>query len=173
MASANELPEANITDLDDQSLFLRPARGEMLRVMILGALIGLLIPFIGFLLEKFFIGPVFCSAGSGTGMCTNAANIGYYAASVVFGGLTVVVLANWQVFRPLVIAAAAIAALWGFRRYVQDLVGGNGLEYYLLSTVLYAAAYLLFYWLMRIRQFAVSLVLAVVIVVLVRWALLA
>lgn len=173
MPAPEQSPSTPITDFDNQTLFLRPARGEILKLAVLGALIGLLIPFVGYLLEHFFIAPVFCTAGDALGLCTNAGSVGYYTASVIFGAISIVVLANWQVFRPLVIAVAAIAALWGFKRYVQDIVGSSGLEYYLFSVVLYAAAYLLFYWIMRIRRFALSLILTIAIVLLLRWALVA
>jgi hypothetical protein len=162
----------SISEFDDQTPFLRPARGEILRVGLLGALVGVLTPAIAFLADRFFIQPVFCASGDALGIC-GGNSTAYYAASVVFAIVATVVLANWQVFRPLLIAVGATAALWGFSRYVQTLMATSGLEYYVTSAVLYGAAYLLFYWIMRIRVFAISVVLAAVLVFVARLVLLA
>jgi hypothetical protein len=166
------LPAPEVTEYDNQSLFLRPARGELLRMAILGIIVGLLMPLGGYLLSRFFVSPIFCNSGNTLNLCTNSIDVSYGVASVLFGGLAVVVLANWQVFRPLVIAAAAIVALWGYRQYLLGLAGGSNVEFYSFSAVLYGAAFLLFYWVMRVRLFAVSLILAILLVAAIRWALL-
>jgi hypothetical protein len=67
----------------------------------------------------------------------------------------------------------AAAALWGFKRYIGELASQNALEYYLFSAIVFGLAYLLFYWIMRVRTFAVSVILAILLVVAVRLVLIA
>jgi hypothetical protein len=81
------------------------------------------------------------------------------------------VLANWGVFRGLIVAVSAAIALWGLQNYISALVNGGWLEYGLFSVALFGAAYLLFYWLMRLRNFGWGLVLTLAVILIVRWVL--
>lgn len=156
-----------------QPVFLRPAsQFEMLRVGILGLLVGVLVPLVGQWLTAFFIKPVFCNSGNPLGMCTDNTVVGYGAAISVLGILALVVLANWQVFRPLLIVIAAIISFWGFQQYVHTLANQGGWLYYVLSAGLFAVAYVLFYWLMRLHNFLVGVVLMIAAIIAIRLALL-
>lgn len=171
---AEQITETTVSELDEQTFFLRASKTEVIKVAVLGLLIGLLIPAIGFLLEKYFIEPVFCRTAADTlQVCGNGGMTAYYVSTVLLSGLAIVFLANWQVFRPLLVAIGAAAALWGLKRYLNDMVGASGIEYFALSGILFAFAYLLFYWVMRVRTFVVSVVIAVIAVVAIRWALIA
>lgn len=169
--AAQEATGIPASEFDDKSLILAPARGELLRVTLLGLAVGLLIPLLSFGLERFFIEPVFCRSGDGLNICASAAPIAYYVSSGLLTVIAVIVLANWQVFRPLLIAVAAAASLWGLSRYIEAIVGNNMVEYYAFSAGLYMVTYLLFYWAMRIRNFLASVILAVLLVIAVRWML--
>jgi len=168
----NQAPEIAAEGFDDSSVILPPTRKELIKVIALGAVIGLLIPLISFLIERFFIEPVFCRSADSFGVCSTGGLTAYYAATVILSIVGVVLLANWQVFRPLLIAVAAAAALWGFKKYTGELSIHSVMEYYITSMLLFAVVYILFYWTMRIRNFAISVIVAVVLVALIRWALL-
>lgn len=158
---------------EEESTFLiAPEWVDLLRVGLLGLAVGALIPALGWVLQKFLITPVFCREGAHLAVCSTGDLTTYYIATVVLAVVAVALMANWQVFRPLLVAVAAAASLWGFQRYVGDTVSHAGVEYYLSSAVLYALAFLLFYWLLRLKNFTFSVILTVLAVVAIRWALL-
>jgi hypothetical protein len=165
------VPQIPTTE-EDSSVLISPEWIDLIRVGILGLVVGALIPFVGWLLQKFLIMPVFCRETAALAVCNSADLTTYYIATVVLSVVAVALMANWQIFRPLLVAVAAASALWGFQRYVGDTVVHAGIEYYISSAVLYALAFLLFYWLLRLKSFALSVVLTVVTVILIRWALL-
>ena len=158
---------------EEESTFLiLPEWVDLLRVSLLGLAVGVLVPALGWALQKFLIVPVFCREATALAVCGANDLTTYYIATVVLAVVAVALMANWQVFRPLLVAVAAAASLWGFQRYVGDTVSHAGMEYYLSSAVLYALAFLLFYWLLRLKNFTLSVVLTVLAVVAIRWALL-
>lgn len=168
-----DIPTAPIDDFEDQSFYKRSSRGEVIKVLLLGAAVGLLIPLVSFLLERFFIEPVFCRSANSFGMCATGGLTAYYIATGVISIIAIILLANWQVFRPLLIAVGAAAALWGFKRYIGDMASQSAIEYYLFSAITFGLLYLLFYWIMRIRPFIISVILAILLVVVVRLVLIA
>ena len=157
---------------DESSVLIAPEWVDLLRVGLLGGAVGILIPALGWLLQHFLITPLFCHNTSSLAMCSASDLTTYYISTVILGVIAVALMANWQVFRPLLIAVAAAAALWGFQRYVGDTVSHAGFEYYLSSAILYALVFLLFYWILRFKSFALSVTLTILAVVLIRWALL-
>ncbi|MGH7196606.1 MAG: hypothetical protein ACREGJ_02445 [Candidatus Saccharimonadales bacterium] len=152
--------------------FYEIERTELLKIGLLGAIAGILIPLLGVVISNYFIEPVFCQSTDNFAICGSGGLVGYYIASVLVAIGAVALLANWGVFRPLLVVLGVTAALWGLKKYVDPLTAGSWLEYYAFSVVLYGLGYLLFYLLVRFRNFALSVVLALVAVVLIRWALL-
>lgn len=172
VAASEGVPQIPTVE-DDSSLLIIPEGIDLLRVGLLGVLVGVLIPALTWLLQKFLITPVFCREASALSVCGTGDLTTYYIATVVLGVVAVALMANWQIFRPLLIAVASVAALWGLQRYAGDTIASAGVEYYVTSAILFALAFLLFYWLLRLKSFALSVILTVIAVVLIRWALLA
>lgn len=166
------VPQIPTTE-EDSNVLISPEWIDLIRVGILGLAVGVMIPALGWLLQKFLISPIFCKEATTLAVCTPGDLTTYYIATVVLAVVSVALMANWQVFRPLLVAVAAASALWGFQRYVGDTVSHAGVEYYISSAVLYAVAFLLFYWILRLKSFALSVILTVVAVILIRLALLA
>lgn len=160
------------TTQQDVSIYHEVNGGEMVRTGLAGLAAGILIPLAGFLLSQFVINPVFCQGAAAGGICDTSNLVGYYVAAVLVTAAAIPLLVSWGIFRALLIAIGSALALWGLQKYIEPLVGASWLEYYAYSAFLYAAAYLLFYWVMRLRNFGFSLGLSVVVVLLVRWALL-
>jgi hypothetical protein len=169
---AESVPEIPTVD-DDSNMLIAPEWIDLLRVGILGLAVGLLIPALSWVLQKFLIAPVFCREGATLAVCGGGDLTTYYVATVVMSVVAIALMANWQIFRPLLVAVATAAALWGLQRYMGSTVAHSGVEYYLSSGVTFALTFLLFYWVMRLKSFAFSVVLAVIAVALIRWALLA
>lgn len=161
------------TDPDaDERFFFRPLPGEPLRVGALGALFGLTLPLLSALVDQFFSKPIFCGhVGGSPQWCQAAPMIGYWTLMVLLSVGTTLLLSHWQIYRPLLISLAAALALWGLQKYISALTAHSLFEYTVYSTLVFAAAYLLFYWIMRLRQLIACSAAALVLVGLIRWLL--
>lgn len=158
--------------VDKPPIYITTFARDFLQVAILGLVAGLLVKLLSVGLIRFFIDPVFCRGGDFAGICSNADAVALGAANVIIGILTVVVMVRMNVFRPLLVAVAAIATLWGLTRYTTGLViAANFAEQTLWFMVLYALAYLLFFWVLRLRNFIASLILTILLAVGLRYLL--
>ncbi len=86
-------------------------------------------------------------------------------AFVIVALASVFVLMRTNMYRPLLIVLAAVAALWGIGAWLLPMAWWQGLIW---SGVLFGLAYALFAWLAAHTVFAVSLISTIVVVVLVR-----
>lgn len=162
---------ASAADTKEVLFYHEANRGEAIRVGLAGAVVGALIPLLSWLTTQFVLRPIFCQDPS-SAACGTTDMVGYYIAAVLVTAAAVPILASWGVFRGLLVAVSSVVALWGLQGYVTSLASGSWLEYGLFSAALFALAYVLFYWLMRLRNFGFGLAIALAVVLAVRWALL-
>jgi hypothetical protein len=144
-------------------------RRDLLSAILVGAGVGLVVALMYFLLNKYVFGAVLCRAQSPT-ECTQAPTYSMLVAVILASIGGVAGLARARVYRPLLVAIAAAIALWGLNAVAGNVVWYFGL---LASVVLFALAYGVFAWVARIRNFILSVVVTVVLMVLVRWVLVA
>lgn len=140
-------------------------RKDIAQVALLGLASGALIVFLGELLQRFFINPVLCQNASGGDICGPTGLAGFYVSTVVVSVVSIIILARFGIFRPLLVAVGAAVALWGIK---GDIQGVGLLEYAFWVAILYAMTYLLLYWLLRARNFVISLVLVIAAVIVLR-----
>lgn len=149
----------------------RVNRVEVIKVTFLGAFLGLLIPSLGLAINSWLINPIFCQEASQQ-FCQQSDLWGYYVSATLLSIVAVALLANWGIYRPIVVAFASLVSLWGLKSFI-DLVASHSLvEYLFISATLFGATYLLFYWLMRAYNFGLSVALAVAAILVIRWTLL-
>ena len=156
-------------EMPNESPLVTMGTRELLRVVLRGALVGAAAATVYLLLNKFVFTAVLCRPQS-TGDCTQASNYAAIAALVlsIFGG--VIVLAQARVYRPLLVVLAAFISLWG----VQSHADGAAWYWVIIAAaVLLGLSYGLYAWLARIRNFILAVVVTVVVVVLIRWMLVA
>jgi hypothetical protein len=156
----------------EQPLAYVPAsRNEVIKVVILGLIVGLAVPLLSLLLENYFIVPVFCNgAGDGFNICSSGGVVANHIAAIIVGFAAFAVLMHWAVYRALLLVVAATIAMWGLKKYADPLTVGSWIEYFLFSALLYAVAYTFFYWILRLHNFVVSLILTIVAVIVAAWA---
>lgn len=141
---------------------------ELLQVVVVGGALGALTPLLADLVAKFVIEPFFCRSQNAFSFCGEGGAMAFGIALIGLSIGALLVLASLRTYQPLLNVVAPLAALWGLDQYISAISGGHTLEFYLFSAGLFALAYALFYLLLRIRSFAISLVLIVVMVALVR-----
>lgn len=146
----------------------RPKFAEMtvravVQVAILGAILGLIAWGVSALVANYVIDPLFCKAEGGNfSVCSQGGLLASNVASLLVGGLAVVALLRLGIFRPLLISLAAIITLWGIGPWMGALPWYESLTWTIL---LYAAAFLAFSWLARIRIFWIALLATIIVVV--------
>ncbi|HVI69622.1 MAG TPA: hypothetical protein VM581_04140 [Magnetospirillaceae bacterium] len=159
--------QANVVDSSPVPVaYVSIPRGEIVKLVALGLVVGLLVPLGTSLLTTYFIEPVFCRADGGVmGICSSGGVIANHIAAVVIAVAAFAVMTRWGIYRALLLAVASTLALWGLQKYAASLTTGYWLEYYLFSALLYGLAYMSFYWLLRLKNFVASLVLCIALVV--------
>lgn len=142
-------------------------RREVIGTAIIGAVAGIVTAGAYYLLEKFVFQAVMCRADTAA-TCGDAPTYAMVVA-IVLGGLAgLIALVQARVYRPLLVVLAVAASLWGF----QSIMGGFAWYWVLLiCALLFAATYMLFTWMARIRPFPVAAIVSIVLVVLIRFVM--
>ncbi len=153
--SKNEAPK--FVDIDRQSL-------------ITAALIGLGVGILTWLISWFFQHVIFNSliCHSSAATCADNGNIAFNMAAVLMAIAGVVALVRSGIYRPVLVALGAIVSLWSLQDLLQGFVWFEALAW---TAVLYALAYALFAWVLKIYNITIAVVLLIVLVVLARIAI--
>lgn len=133
-------------------------------IALIGAGVGLAAWLLGLLLDMALFRFVFCR-DVGIEGCAASGTYGNAAGMLIAAGLGVWALVRLQIFRPLLIGLVAALTLWG----TLDLMGAQ--PWYvmmLVSVVLFAIAYTLFGWIMRLRSLLWAVAISIVLLVVVR-----
>lgn len=152
-----------------QTVTTNIVRNAIMNSAIVGACVGLFGWLFSLLVQNFFIANLFCRSADDFGVCANGGTVSWGIAFVIIGIISVFALVRANVYRPLLIVLAAFVALWGIAPWLAPLawywVG-------LWNALLFALAYAVFAWVASIDRFLYSTLLALVIIVLARLALL-
>lgn len=167
MSSERIYDESAVTVPVSQIVGMVP--GDLIRTALTGVGVGLLTAAAMFLLNKFIFSAVLCRPQS-VSDCSQAPFYAMIVAIVIGAIAGLVALAQMRLYRPLLVVLAATIALWGVNTLVAPFAWYWAL---LIVAVLFGLAYSLFAWIARIRNFVMALVVTVVVVVLVRFLLVA
>src|SRR5690606_32821563 len=138
--------------------FMPITTADFLRVLLLGALIGMATYGVALLLRNFVFTPIVCEGGQ---VCATAASYGEITSAILLAIVGLLGTVRLRVFRPMIVVVAATASLWGLMMTTDSLAWHWGL---LAHGILYGLAYGLFTWAVRIRRFLVALILSVVLI---------
>lgn len=133
-------------------------------IALIGAGVGLAAWLLGLLLDMALFRFVFCR-NVGIEGCAASGAYGNAAGMLIATGLGVWALVRIQIFRPLLIGLAAALTLWG----ILDLMRAESWQVTTaVAVVLFAIAYMLFGWIMRLRSLLWAVVVSIVLLVVVR-----
>lgn len=167
------MPQEPDTYAPDTEVYLPIDHMEVARLAILGVVVGILVPLFALLIANYFIGPVFCRSADSFSVCSSGGVLAHHISAVIVGMMAVALLANWGVFRPLLVVVAVTIAMWGLQKYLGPMGSGNWTEYFAFSAALHGIGYVAFYWLLRLKSFPISVLLTGVGVVAACWAMVA
>lgn len=148
------------------SAFTSMSNRNLGRVAVIGLLAGILLWFFARILGQYVFQPMFCSGEALR--CGAVANTSEVTSAIIVAIVALVALVKAQTYRPLVVVLASIVSLWGLAEimstttpYIVALVSG----------ALYAVAFLLFTWILRLRVFWLALGITTLFVVVLRFIL--
>ena len=113
MGKTTQAAKAKATDQSTQPVLLLMTAHDMLRVVLAGAVVGLVTIALYYMLDRYVFTPVLCGeSASGIGSCESKAyfSSGLAMALGALAGLFAMV--NQRVFRPLLIVLLVTIGLW-------------------------------------------------------------
>lgn len=136
---------------------------DLLSAFIVGALVGLAISGLYYLLNEYVFSAVMCRGDGGD--CQQAPTYSMVIATL-FGSLGgLVALVQARIYRPLLVVIAATLSLWSLQSMIGSFAWYWGI---VIAMLLFGLMYALYAWLVRIRSFLLAVVLVVVMVVVIR-----
>lgn len=162
-----------MTDTNEQEqtsapLIVETSTRTLFGVLFLGAFVGALIVGASILLERYFVVPVFCSSADSFTLCADGGGLAFNIATILTSVIGVVGLVKMRVYRPLLVAIASAATLWSAHAWL-GMFPWYEMAAWLAG--LYAAAYLLYTWVLRASNFVFAFFLTVLLVVAARFIL--
>lgn len=146
--------------------FVGMATGELIRILLLGAVVGLVTWGLTYVLDTYVYQALLCKGNALS--CDNSSLYASVSATILAALGALFVLIRAHIYRPLLIVLAATVSLWGVVLMLSNM------EWYwtaILSGLMYALAYGLYAWISRIRYLWLMLLATVVLVVVVRLVL--
>ena len=139
---------------------------DLLKIGIFGALIGLLTMGLYVLFDRYVFTPTLCSdMNIGSGRCENKLVFSSSVALVIGALPALFFFVQQRVYRPLLVLLLAVVTLWNIPLLLGELAM---LPAILLSLLIFALTYLVFAWLVQIRNFPIALIASITVVVIVR-----
>lgn len=135
------------------------------QVILIGISSGLLYWGFTAFIGKYIINSFFCNNISNNLTCLDAVSIAGNIASIIIAITSIFVMLRFRLSRPLVVAVAVVAALWGLSSWTIGLLIG---EIIFWNVVTYILAYLLFSWVARYMKAATVLVVMSAVILMVR-----
>lgn len=160
---------AKVKQVEQPAPVIPMLRNDFVSVLLLGAAIGLLIWIIGTLLNTYVFDTYLCRSDVARD-CGNAKNYAVVVASVIGGIVALAGLIRLRVYRPLLVLVASLLSTWGI---VQLSWNFGWFTSILVVILLFALAFGAYSWIARLREFWMTLIITLVLVVAVRLALMA
>lgn len=137
---------------------------NLIAPLLIGFGVGLLVWVLTFLFERFVAQQLICNFLD-IEACANTVVISGNIATIIgaLAGLTALIRSGAR--RPLLIVLASAVALWGLATWLVGLVWFEALIY---TGLLYAVAYLVFYWLVRVRKLLLAVAISAIVVLITR-----
>ena len=137
----------------------------IVRVALLGAILGVIGWSLSELLNKYVIEALFCHNQSTTSLCLNSEVVSGNIALVIVAVVGIAGLVRLGVYRPMLVALAVVACLWSISGWLTGLTWYEALGW---TALVYMVAYLAFAWLVRPRNFVVVIMSLLTVIVVTR-----
>ncbi len=153
------------TEIDSQPI---GSLGSLWQITLVGIVLGALFWCLTIATEQYFVNPIFCRTLTNAYTCLYSTSISGDIATILIAVVGIVLLLRLYVARPLLIAVAVGASLWGLTKWTSGLYWGEAIAW---SVLLYGVAYTLFSWVARYIKSAPVVLSTIVIVAAIRYIL--
>ena len=150
--------------VDERTVVVKPWWVRV-RIIVVGASLGLLWWIVTALLRFYVIEPLACRDLSNATTCVDAIGVAGGIATVIVGAIGIFALVRTLQPRPIIVAVASAAVLWSLGYYISGLAWYEAL---LWAIVLYAATYALFGLVARIVWLPGAVMTAIVVALVIR-----
>lgn len=139
---------------------------ELGGMLVIGALVGLITYVLYLMFDKYVFTPTLCGdAAANIGRCENKMMLSSGFATIIAALGALFALVRRRTYRPLLIILGVSVGLWGV---VATVAGLHWFAAMLLMALMFALGYAAFAWLSLLRNFVISLVLVIALVVVLR-----
>lgn len=135
------------------------------QVILIGVFSGVLYWGFTTIIGRYIINLFFCNNISNNLTCLGSVSIAGNIASIIIAITSIFVMLRLRLSRPLVVAVAVVAALWGLSSWTNGL---SIVEIIFWNVVTYILAYLLFSWVARCMKVVTVLVVMSAVILMVR-----
>lgn len=142
------------------------SRRQFGQVLLTGAIAGLIVWGMTFILDHYVYQLIFCRGANVR--CDSSMQYALVTAELLAAIFALFSLVRLQVFRPLLIVLAVVVSLWGVLTLTTNLPWFGAA---MALAAMYALAYLLFAWIVRVRSFILAALITVVLVVIIRFVI--
>lgn len=158
---------AKVVKIDTESRAIGTSY-SLWQIIFIGATLGLVYWCLTASIEKYVISPMFCRSVSDATACLNSTAISGDIATIIVAAIGIVITLRLYMARPLIIALASGAALWGLAQWTIGLTWSEAIAW---SIFLYGVVYTLFSWLARYTRTVPILIIIAFIIAATRIAL--
>ena len=144
-----------------QSVLVDMRIDTVVRIALIGLVLGAVAWLIALGLDKIAINPAFCSPETAPSCVNYSPAIAGNIALVLTGIFGMVGLVRVGAYRPMLVVIAVAIVLWNVSGWLSGVVWYEALGW---SALMYMAAYATFAWLVRPRNFVVVLILLAVLI---------
>jgi hypothetical protein len=120
---------------------------------------------LGYLLDAYVIGRITCGVGTSVVSCESSPAFSSAIGLIIACVVSLVLLVRQRVYRPLLVMLAALAVLWGIGASWPAAMNLLGIS---LAVVAGGLVFSLFSWLAQIRNFIISIVCIIAVVIALR-----
>lgn len=159
------MASTKVVEQQPRPVMLLMSWGELVRVIIVGAIVGLVTLALHAMLDKYVLTPTLCSAPELAARCASKPYFAAAVATIISAVIGLFALVQQRVYRPLFVVLLATAGLWNVVLLLVTLPLWAGVVGALFA---FASAYAVFAWLAQIRNFIVALIVALALVLVMR-----
>lgn len=136
------------------------------RTALIGVGLGIIYYVLTIIIKSYVTDPIFChSASSHAPSCLDSMGMSGDIATILVATMGIAMMLRFVMARPLIIAVASGAVLWGLARWIDGLFWVEAIAW---SMLLYGFAYVLFSWIARYIRIVPVLIAMTAIIVLIR-----
>lgn len=152
------------TSTKESPHYVSYTRAEMVQTLVIGAVVGVLVWGLTWVLHKYAFNPLMCESGVAS-KCSDSYSYSLITGQIIAAVVGLIALAQRRIYRPLLVVLASTATLWGL---LSTITNWTWYGILIASVVLYAVAYFVFMLLGRIRNLLLSVVAMVILLVVTR-----